>query len=140
MKVTEMCVSLSRRVCLENAFAPVSQRDARTHAGMPSVDAGSCRAAVVDTCTQTHMLSCTKLTMQQCGIELLCNGRERQNREGKLQVSGWSRVLLCRPPAVCVCLSLHMRFKLVEWCRGIYLNNNQRERKSQGDLTGRAGQ
>lgn len=70
-----------------------------------------------------HTLSCTKLTMQQCGIELLCNGRERQNREGKLQASGWNRVLLCRPPAVCVCLSRHMRFKLVEWCRGIYLNN-----------------
>lgn len=74
--------------------------------------------------THTHTVSCTKVTMKPCWIALLCNSRERQNCEEKLQVSGFrSSILLFLIQYVCV--SPHMQAAAARaMCS---LNNKQKQ-------------
>ena len=107
-----------------NAFASASQRDARTHAGTLSADAGRCQAAVVDTRAQIHTLSCTKLKTQRCGIELLCTRQGETKQRGEA-AGVWLESSPLVPSSCSMCVFVTAR-DLSWWSGAVEYKHNQK--------------
>ncbi len=73
--------------------AAVAQQDMGMHTETMRMTTGRCQVLLLTHAHgHRHTLPCTKHAMKHCWVALLCNGRKRQNREEKLQVSGLDQV------------------------------------------------